>query len=281
MVMDWRCTKHPALMMRDQPANMWFYLTSKLRPWMCERQVPVPSNGMVQPWKSKHFRPQTLNLKFWRVSTFKMNGFRSATWTLLRSAEVPQHHRPSPRARWQASANVLWAAWSRRNAMRKPTRLESSPRCCPATSSKFHGPMEMKATRSLSQDHGFAWEIKGFLWTFPYKPNHWWWGDGCGCVLLMNIKWIYLFFWIDVTAKNKGVATEKMDPRDPGNSNRYIKHVSFLDSTGQLRVSNWVITEQHPEATMLIARLAQVDYGTSAKIWEDNRSETNWEHIDS
>ena len=122
MVMDWRCTKHPALMMRDQPANMWFYLTSKLRPWMCERQVPVPSNGMVQPWKSKHFRPQTLNLKFWRVSTFKMNGFRSSTWPLLWSAEVPQHHRPSPRARWQASANVLWAAWSRRNAMRKPTR---------------------------------------------------------------------------------------------------------------------------------------------------------------
>ena len=185
MVMDWRCTKHPALMMRGQPGNMWFYLTSKLRPWMRERRVP--SNGMVQPWKSKHFRPQTLNLNFWRVLTFKMNGFRSSTWPLLWSAEVPQHlHRPSPRARWQARENVLWAAWSRRNAMRKPTRCSraSMHRCrsvgkfcrCPGWN-HLQGAARQQVRNFMGwwrwnrQDPcpkiGRAWEINGFLLTFP------------------------------------------------------------------------------------------------------------------
>jgi hypothetical protein len=42
--------------------------------------------------------------------------------------------------------------------------------------------------------------------------------------------------------------------------------------------TEWSQLVRAPEATMLIARLAQVDYGTSAKNWEDNHSETNWEH---
>jgi hypothetical protein len=42
------------------------------------------------------------------------------------------------------------------------SRLESSPRCCPATSSKFHGLMAMKPTRSLSQN----WKGMGNQW-FP------------------------------------------------------------------------------------------------------------------